>query len=288
MKIDLVVVSGTSLCNLSKSSHYPSMDQTELIETIVRKLPAISEVKGLFLGGSFGRGRADKFSDVDLIALVDAHQHGYVALLWRTLLEDIVPIVFWAEHRGDNVLLNAITRDWLRCDLSIVSPDAFGGRSQETVKPLVDPAGYFHLLPQHLPPPQPNKARVVYLINEFIRVLGLLQVVVGRKEYLTAVTGVGILRDHLVSLMLEEANSPERGGALHLSRQLSAGQMKMLMELPFPKPEHDAVIDANVAVARQFFPRARAFAARLDIEWPEQFEAATRRHLQERLGIVFD
>jgi hypothetical protein len=45
-----------------------------------------------------------------------------------------------------------------------------------------------------------------------------------------------------------------------------------------------ALVDAHIAIARAFFPLARALASRLGIAWPDEFEAATRRHLQTAFG----
>ncbi|UXN72255.1 nucleotidyltransferase domain-containing protein [Devosia sp. A8/3-2] len=51
-------------------------------------------VRGLFLAGSFGRGTADQWSDVDLVALVEPEHHAAVAADWRQTLDAITLIVF--------------------------------------------------------------------------------------------------------------------------------------------------------------------------------------------------
>ena len=144
---------------------------------------------------------------------------------------------------------------------------------------LIDRIGCFEALPPALPPRAPDTRRVLQLVNEFIRVIGLLTVVVGRGEYFMAATGTGLLRDCLMKLMLEEVGHPT-GGALHPSRTLPAADMAILDSLPFPGPQRSAVIDAHFAIARAFFPRARALSARLGLAWPEPFEAATLEHLR--------
>ena len=69
---------------------------------------------------------------------------------------------------------------------------------------------------------------------------------------------------------------------------LTAEQRKALQSLPVGAPDRAGVIEANLAIARLFLPRARSLAARLDMDWPEAFEAATRRHLRGRLGMSLD
>ena len=99
------------------------------------------------------------------------------------------------------------------------------------------------------------------------------------------VLGVGMLRDHLASLLMQDVTNPDPGGILHQSTLLPPDQMQLLASLPYPGPEREALIEANFAIARQFMPRARAMARRLGIAWPDEFEAATRRHLVASLGV---
>ncbi|MGP1394672.1 MAG: hypothetical protein ACTS3R_04100 [Inquilinaceae bacterium] len=78
------------------------------------------------------------------------------------------------------MLLSAVTDDWLRCDLIIVTPDRFARRSRDGLRPLPDRDGLYDSLPETLAPRQPDPARIARLIDEFIRVLGLVAIVVGR------------------------------------------------------------------------------------------------------------
>ena len=84
--------------------------------------------------------------------------------------------------------------------------------------------------------------------------------------------------------MLEQVPDPDPGGALHLSRLLPPDEMRMLEGLPFPRPVRSEVIQAHMAVAREFFPRARILASQVGLAWPEAFEAAARRKLERQLG----
>jgi predicted nucleotidyltransferase len=260
------------------------MDQQQLIAAIKQEMAGKEAVSGLFLAGSFGRGTADEWSDVDLIALAEPQHHAAIAADWRQTLHAITPIVFWQELSRGGLLLNAVSEEWLRCDLHIVTPDNFGRRAKNTVKPLIDRDGRYDGLPDTLPLRQPDAGTVNYLIHEFIRMLGLAPVGAGRGEYVTMVLGVGMMRDHLATLLMQDVTNPDPGGILHQSTLLSAADMALLKSLPYPRPERDAVIEANFAIAREFMPRARAMAERLGIVWPEAFEAATRRRLVLTLG----
>ena len=265
------------------------MKQGQFIDAITAALDSEPSLRGLFLVGSFGKGTADAYSDIDLLAIVDETRRAAFPALWRSILEGIAPVVFWSQRQAGGILINAITADWLRCDLVIAAGDRVdSNRSQDTVRALIDRDGLYETLPPQLAYSGPNIGRVTYLINEFIRVLGLTSVVVGRGEYFTAVVGAGLQRDHLASLMVEEARIPDPGGALHLSRLISATDMSILTGLPYPTPDHASVVQAHLETARRFMPRARAVAAALGIAWPEPFEQATLHHLRKAFGREFD
>lgn len=258
------------------------------IERIKAAAQDETSIRALFVAGSYGRGTADAFSDLDFLAVAAPNDHEEVVRAWRRTLDGLAEIVFW-NARGERArVLNAITSDWLRCDLLLVGPDGLARRARDRLRPLIDRDGLFDALPASLPSKEPDEARVRAIVEEFIRVLGLLTVAAGRGEYYLGVTGATLLRDQLVKLMLEEVSDPDPGGALHLSRVLPPGRMQALESLPFPRPIRSEVIHAHIAVARDFFPRARALASRLGMAWPEEFEAATRRVLERHLGQEAD
>lgn len=270
------------------------MQQQAAIDRIEAALADDLRFRALFLAGSFGRGTADEFSDLDFIALVEPADHEVAAAAWQRAVESISPVVFWNRRVDTARLLNAITEDWLRVDLYMVTPAAFLERSsaarysRATLVSVIDRDGVFEDLPATTPGGTADRRQIEYIISEFIRVLGLIAVGMGRGEHVLGVTGAGLLRDLLVRLMIEETLSPERGGALHLSRTLTERQMAELTALPYPGPTRAEVLQAHWALARSFFPRARRIALKLDIEWPSAFEDATRRHLERSFGAEME
>jgi len=264
------------------------MNQQDLIDAAKAAFANDEAVRGLFLSGSFGRGDADGWSDVDLLGVVAADAQRSVADRWQAQLRHLTRVVFWNEVERGGLLINAITEDWLRCDLYLQEPGKLGPRAKNTISPLIDRDGLYESLPAALPARTPNPQALRYQINEFIRVLGLTPVVIGRGEYVTGVMGNGLLRGLLHDLLMQDVSNPDAGGMLHMSKVLPAEQVALLAALPFPDATRDAVIEANLAVAQVFMPRAKELAGRLGVDWPEAFEAATRRVLQERLDVEAD
>jgi predicted nucleotidyltransferase len=199
------------------------MNQQELIRRVTAALESDSRVLALFLAGSFGKGSADTYSDVDFLVVTEPEARENFLSSWPRILEEITHVVFWNHGVRGAPLVNAITAEWLRCDVVVVDHSELTKRSQESLTALIDRANLFTLLPPRSKREAPNPLRTSFLIHEFLRVLGLLAVVAGRGEYLVGVTGAGMLRSHLISLLLEE-NDMSDTGVLHLSQVLSEEQ----------------------------------------------------------------
>lgn len=236
-------------------------------------------VKALFLSGSFGRGTADAFSDVDLLLIAEASHHAALAEDWKRHVSAFEPIVH-AYQPPFQAVHCVITESWLRADLSIGTGDALRGRTQDGLKPLIDRDNLHGTLPARLAARPIDPTRVDRLTKEFLRVLGLLHVGLGRGEVETiASDGCYLLRRMLIDLLTIEVNLPDPGGVLHLSRVLDPARMAVLDALPLPARSTESAIATNFALARAFLPRARTLHDSLGLAWPEAFETATRNRL---------
>lgn len=262
------------------------MDQQALIARIVEALGPDPRINALFLSGSFGTGTADRFSDVDLLAIADPVEHEALATDWRMTLEAIAPIVHY-NRLPHALVLNAITDDWQRVDLHIANRDHLAHTAQDALKPLIDREHLHTALLPTTPIPAPHPGRVTGIVTEFIRILGLLPVAIGRGEVELMTVGTGFLRRFLTDLLVIEVNPRIPGGMLHLSRVLDPARMAILAAVPLPQLTVNSAIESNLALARAFMPRAKTLYATLGLDWPHAFETATRRHLQRTLPTQY-
>lgn len=262
------------------------MNHQHVIETIADHLKGAPGIRALYLSGSYGNGLADDFSDIDFILVAEDGASDPTAELWRSAIERTGEIVLWWDRNTVPVLINAITEDWTRTDVIILKPDQMGRHTQDTLKPVFDHDGIHDTLEKTAPKRGPDPKRFQYQVEEFIRILGLLRLAIGREEYLNGVLGVSLLRSKLVDLMIEETDAPNRGGILHLNRLITGEQKEVLLSLPPAVPERDALISAHMAYAAAYLPRARRRAEELGMDWPERFEAATWKRLEGSLGIT--
>lgn len=148
----------------------------------------------------------------------------------------------------------AVTPEWLRLDL-VVRGSAFDAPQRER--------------------------SVEVLVEEFLRVLGLLPVIVGRRERIVGCDGAMLLRSLLVTLPLAERGEPPQTGVKGLNEKLTEAQRELVEALPPLAATEASVVSGHLAVAAAFLGRAHAGAT----EWPTAFERATRNYLWRELGI---
>lgn len=256
------------------------------ITTITENLCRHPSVRAFFLSGSYGSGLQDAQSDIDFVLVTPDGASDEIAGLWRDAVARTGDIVLWWDRKVVPVLINAVTGDWLRIDVLLLKPDQLGAQTQDRVKVLFDHDGIFDTLRETAPPVPVRPAHVLYQIEEFIRILGLMSVAVGRGDHVNGVTGLLHLRRLLTDLLIAETDVPNRGGALHLNRLITQEQIGLLAALPVPEATRESVISAHLAYARAYLPRARRLAREWDVAWPEAFETATWAHLGRTLDIA--
>lgn len=260
------------------------MTRDELIEIFAAKAAADERVLALFLGGSLGAGTGDAFSDADFILVAAPPDHGALVAGARDWAGGLAELVLWKTPYPGLPLFCAVTENWGRFDLTVTVPGAVRG-AKDRLKPLVDKAGVWDGLPESLPPRPPAPGEIEALVEETLRILGLLPVAVGRAEFVVAATGVGLLRDQLIALMVAETAPPVKPGALGLKRVLPPKDLAILETAPVVAPTRESVTAASLAYAALFLPRARDLAERIGATWPQALEDAARAHLRRTVGL---
>lgn len=241
-------------------------------------------IAAAFVTGSLARGNADAQSDLDLLLISDASFPAVVDE-WETLVDAVAPTVFRRRFgQPPSVIATAITPDWCRFDLVVQPVSEVSRRTHGPSLALFDREGARITLPQRLPAPV-SAARLTELVEEFLRVLGLLPVVLARDELLVGVDGVILLRRMLTDLMLAERGDVDRGGVKRLNPLLGEDQRAALDRLPPLAPTREAVVEGSLACARLFLPLARRVLGERGIPYPSAFEDATVAHLERALGF---
>lgn len=263
----------------------PTPEQQALIDALRRWLDREPTVEAAWLAGSLGKGGGDRYSDVDLLLLVADGAHAEVSSSLAETLGEVIKPVLVNKLFGGRVL-NVVTDDWQRFDLSFVEAADLARYNAAELTGLFNRTD--HVPPTRADAPyQTPPDTLLKLVQEFLRVLGLSVGAMGREEYQLALNGIDLLRRMTMDLMLEEngVSPARRGGALHRNPFLTAEQRAELAALPPLSANRESVIETNRAFAAIFLPRAHRLAASIGMAWPSNFEDATRRHLKQGLGL---
>ncbi len=253
--------------------------QQDLIDRVVEDLALDPQVRGLWLTGSFGAGTADEFSDVDMFVLVaDSHLAAFVDGWLEQVAPRYRPLL--ARRLAPAPVFNHVLDGWLRWDVVVGGPADLND---------LEPDAVMELFSRDAVRPSPSRREGVHpetvreMTEEFLRVLGLLPAVVGRGELVTAVSGAGLLRQLLTTLLRYRVEGSRLSGALHLSRVLPADEMAALAALPPVYAERAAVIRSHLSCAAMFLPVARDL---LGPDHPHDLERACWAHLRTHLGVA--
>jgi predicted nucleotidyltransferase len=257
--------------------------QQGLIDAITAALRRDSRIEAAWLAGSLGRNEGDEFSDVDVVVLCQDGKAGEISST-PGLLDFARPVQVNALYGAR--ILNVITPTWQRFDLVFVEGQDLARYQANHLKPLFN-RGTREPPQTEALPYKATSEELSKLVNEFIRVLTLAPVGLGRGEYIVALTGIELLRKMTVDLMLMEngIGQRERGGALRLNPFLSPEQILLVQSLPAVAAERDSLMRCQKAIADIFLPRARLLAARMGLAWPIALEDASRAHLKSQLDF---
>lgn len=261
---------------------------TAFVEQAATLLRSEERVRLLWLTGSLAAGKADAQSDVDLRAAVPEEDFAAVGQWWQDVIDLLAPTVWRRRWPGppDEAILGAITTDYLRFDLVIQSVTDTKPRRLEAAKLLFDKDGLADRFPLTAAPAPDAFAQVPLLVEEFIRLLGMLPIVVERNDVPIGMEGQLGLHSMLISvLLLENGIDRMTTGKRHVAAYLNDEQRALLAQIPALAPTMESIIDGRVAYARAFLPRARRLMEARGQAYPAAFEAAARQHLWDTLGV---
>lgn len=257
-------------------------EQDALIARLKDVFEADDRIASAWLAGSTGKGTADAFSDIDITAVLEDEDDRAACVAEYGGRQNPVCETLWLRHEFGRLVM-AVTAEWERYDIHFMTGPEFRAVDPATVKPLVranrPPSGKSFAGE----PSPPEKLHGI--VQEFLRVLGLLFVGAGRHEILVGAEGTRLQRNALIDLMIEANGNPARGGAKRLNEFLTEDQRLALEDTLRFEPTVEGLIKANLDIARLFLPLAKQIFAERGMTWPAKFEDATLAHLKRRLGV---
>lgn len=254
-----------------------------LFARVVAAVTADDRVRALWLAGSLATGTADAGSDLDLIVTVADDAFDDFAARWREWLAGITPTVVARELPAARGSFHSVTATCERLDVVAERVSEVPTTTKRRAA-VFDRDGLREAVPPAAPAPGPDRQRIAWLIEEFLRQQVIFPVVVIRDDWLMGVVGVHQAHLQLYELFVA-ANAPwPPSGVKRWSTKLTPEQRTLLASLPVPQPARESVLAARTAVARAFLGAGRAAAASAGVAWPDELARAADAHLHRELG----
>ena len=272
--------------SIGKDNEVSPATKRTMIEYAHSLLKSQPKIEAAWMIGSYGRGDNDQYSDFDFCAFVRSPKDvddtfGNIKL---AIANDTNIVFFKVLPFGRT--LNAITDDWERIDITIVDENRIGAMPLNEAKFLFGQEKAEPLMRKYAPVDHTaEKEDTQTTINEFIRVLGLLPVAVGRNDFVLGQTGAQLLREMLVKLMIRENPENTARGVLSTRKSLSDQQYAVLKNIPPIAADKDALMAVYKYLASEFFVRGQRLTEAQGLTWPTRFVDATKRSLQSKVGI---
>ena len=258
--------------------------QRSIIKRAQEVLQEDPRVQAAWLAGSYARGNADVYSDVDIHCLISDDHADWFRDHWAETAAAIMPVLMCQSIPGVAGGL-VLSPTWEHLDLIFNPISRFRPETLTEFTPLFDRAGQ---LPKPHAPRQPAKAKTLTRehIDLYFYIIGNLVVTLGRGEYLVALSGVTAVRDSfLVPVMVEDTGRKRAGGAKRLNPFLGPEHRQFLEQLPPTAADPESICTSIALMAHEYSRLAKPLAARLGIEWPTDLERATADHLRKHIGI---
>ncbi len=261
----------------------PTPAHAALLDRALQSLRSDPRVLAILLGGSLASGEGDEESDIDLTVVIDDADAEEFSLE----VED------WFRKFGHPVaitpgpvpnLVASLMRDGLRFDVTVQRQSSIATRPRRASSVLHDPSGVVPrggdvVTPRFEPTPEWLQQNV----EDFLRFLDQLSVVVLRQEWIAGIDNCWYLISQLVDLYAHR-NGAARSSPRRVNARLTSTQREGIEALPAIRAEERAIVDVHMAVAKLFLPEAEEFYKKMGLEWPHELEQTVVEHLARRTG----
>ena len=258
----------------------------EYLHALAAKLEADDGIKAAWLEGSFGRGNADRYSDLDIhLLLAQDHVEAFRAnaASWLSVIQPLVlfNVLF------DGKMINALTENGLRIDLWLHAGDTIT-LVEGKASVLVDKAHCVRWKQSTTTTDSATDVRALeQQTKEFWRCIALLPSGVGRNELITCFMGLTVQTNLLVNIILAGYGIARDRGVKNLNqflppdiRQALEGALSMNGLTPV------SLAHAHLDLARIMQQHGPIIATKHAYTYPAELEAAALRYVRQELALL--
>lgn len=260
--------------------------QEEFLGALISKIEADARLQAAWLEGSWGRGAADRYSDLDIHLLVTEAGLEEFRAEARAWLESVKPLVLYNLMFGGK-MINALTEDGLRIDiwLRLENPTTvYADRAQV----LYAQAGVLQVLDAA---PSTDPAAVAdglaRTTREFWRCYSLLPSVIGRNELIISFVGLGIETNLINDLLIAGYGVDRPSGMKHLNHYLP-GTTRAEIEAVLAQVELSpaSLLRAHMGLADLVRRHGPVIAQRHGYPYPAALERAALAYVREEVEFL--
>lgn len=245
-----------------------------------------TSVEAAWLAGSYGRGTADRWSDIDLHVLLSGDD-GSLRTGIAARLGGVRPLVLF-QWLFDGRMVNALTVDGVRLDVWFhVEPPVLDPQATTV---LFDHGGRL-VLERPAAPAGVSAAETAAAlrrqIEEFWRCIAMLPAVIGRREYIVSFQGLNVELNLLLDILLRGSSVVRDTGVKRLNRYLPESlRTEIEAALALDGLSVEGLVRAHLALADILRVHGRTLAQSWDFAYPFELEEAALRYVADELGLL--
>jgi hypothetical protein len=260
--------------------------QTEYLRKLQALLEAHPTIKAAWLTGSFGRGNADRYSDIDLNLWLDATNLDEFRQETQAWLNNLRPLVLFTWMFNDR-MANCLTVDGLRLDLWLHT-DATPIIVESRVQVLIDREKALQFAATRATPDaNAIKNRLDQQIREFWRCVSLLPTVIGRDERIVGIFGLSVYVTILTDVLISGYDIPRDSGIKRLNPFLpKAWRTEIEEALSLDGLTNSSLVRATLALASIMQKEGRQIATRHGFDYPAELESAVLNYAMRELAAL--
>ncbi len=258
----------------------------EYLNALVDKAASDAHILASWLEGSFGRGAADRYSDIDIHLLVakenkEAFQQGL-----ESWLSDIQPLVLFRDTFPGQ-MITCITTIGLRLDVWIHVGNTISlERNSVRVLSAVEGCIQFKAACRN-DEPQDVAPTLKQHINEFWRVLAILPTVLGREEHIAGFMGTTFVVTSLTEVLIIGNGKQRDRGVKNINVFLpQALREEIEIALTMQGIDRDSIARAHLRLATIMQRCGPDIAEQHGLTYPFALEEAVLNYISRELQTL--
>ena len=258
----------------------------EYLNALADKAASDAHILATWLEGSFGRGAADRYSDIDIHLLVAEENKEAFQQRLESWLSDIQPLVLFKDTFPGQ-MITCITTRGLRVDVWVHSGKTISlERSSVHVLSAAEGCIQFKAACRN-DEPQEVASALKQHINEFWRVLAILPTVLGREEHIAGFMGTTFVVMSLTEVLII-GNGKQRDRGIKNVNAFLPQVLKEEIEtaLTMQDIDRESIARAHLRLTTIMQRYGPSIAEQHGLTYPFALEEAVLNYVSKKLQIL--